>query len=126
MLKLSFCLLAAAIISSSLAVAQETSPTTANQNPQDSPVITRMMAYGKKQEGKVWRDEITDERLLRLFDLADTDKKGVIIKEQLLPAVAQFEAERSQRRSRVSAEVAPAVEEAADPLALAAARNWVS
>jgi hypothetical protein len=102
MRKLSFCLLMAAMAVSFIAVAQE-APPPADQKSQESALVTKMMGYGKKQKGKVSRDEVTDERLLRLFDLADTDKKGVITKEQLLPAVAKFEAEQSQRRSRANA-----------------------
>ncbi|HEX3152650.1 MAG TPA: hypothetical protein VHR66_31550 [Gemmataceae bacterium] len=46
-------------------------------------IVTRMMAFDKNKDGKLTRDEITDERLLRLFDRADTNKDGVVTKEEL-------------------------------------------
>jgi hypothetical protein len=45
--------------------------------------VTRMMTFDKNKDGKLSRDEITDERLLRLFDRADTNKDGVVTKEEL-------------------------------------------
>jgi uncharacterized membrane protein YgcG len=93
MLKLSFCLLAAVLSWNFVALAQVSAPPT-DQKPKDLPVVTKMMAYGKKQEGKVWREEVTDERLLRLFDLADTKKEGVVTKEQLVTAATKLEAEQ--------------------------------
>jgi Ca2+-binding EF-hand superfamily protein len=52
--------------------------------------VTRMMAFDKNKDGKLTRDEVTDERLLRLFDRADANKDGVVTKEEL---VALFEKE---------------------------------
>jgi len=45
--------------------------------------VDRMMAFDKNKDGKLTRDEITDERLLRLFDRADSNKDGVVTKEEL-------------------------------------------
>jgi hypothetical protein len=45
--------------------------------------VDRMMAFDKNKDGKLTRDEITDERLLRLFDRADTNKDGVVTREEL-------------------------------------------
>src|SRR3954452_2766751 len=45
--------------------------------------VARLMAFDKNMDGKLTRDEITDERLLRLFDRADTNKAGVVTKQQL-------------------------------------------
>jgi hypothetical protein len=42
--------------------------------------VKRMMAFDKNKDGKLTRDEITDKRLLRLFDRADTNKDGVVTK----------------------------------------------
>jgi hypothetical protein len=101
MLKLSFLLLVAEMAFGSVALAQVAAPP-ATQNEKDFPAVTKMMGYGKKQEGKVFRDEVTDERLLRLFDLADTEKAGVVTKEQLVVAATKLEAEQPQggRRGR--------------------------
>jgi hypothetical protein len=45
--------------------------------------VDRMMAFDKNKDGKLTRDEITDKRLLRLFDRADTNKDGVVTREEL-------------------------------------------
>jgi len=63
-----------------------------------SPIVTRMMAFDKNKDGKLTRDEITDPRLLRLFDLADTNKDGVVTKEELMAVAARLEAEGPQDR----------------------------
>src|SRR3954468_21208807 len=52
--------------------------------------VARMMAFDNNKDGKLTRDEITDERLLRLFDRADANKDGVVTKEEL---TALFEKE---------------------------------
>jgi hypothetical protein len=46
-------------------------------------MVDRMMAFDKNHDGKLTRDEITDERLLRLFDRADTNHDGIVTKEEL-------------------------------------------
>jgi hypothetical protein len=45
--------------------------------------VDRMMAFDKNKDGQLTRDEVTDERLLRLFDRADTNKDGVVTREEL-------------------------------------------
>src|SRR5207248_10144956 len=55
--------------------------------------VARMMAFDKNKDGKLTRDEITDERLLRPFDRADTNKDGVVTKEELTALAAQLAAE---------------------------------
>ncbi|HEY1378731.1 MAG TPA: hypothetical protein VGF55_18170 [Gemmataceae bacterium] len=52
--------------------------------------VARMMAFDKNKDGKLTRDEITDDRLLRLFDRADANKDGVATREEL---TALFERE---------------------------------
>jgi hypothetical protein len=54
-------------------------------------IVARMMAFDKNKDGKLTRDEITDERLQRLFDRADANKDGVVTLEEL-PALAAQEA----------------------------------
>ncbi len=39
-------------------------------------LVARMMAFDKDKDGKLTRSEVTDERLVRLFDRADADKTG--------------------------------------------------
>lgn len=52
--------------------------------------IARMLVFDTNKDGKLTRDEITDERLLRLFDRADANKDGTVTKEEL---TALFERE---------------------------------
>ena len=40
----------------------------------DAPIVVKMMEFNKKKDGKLTRDEVTDKRLLRIFDQADTNK----------------------------------------------------
>ncbi|MBV9125338.1 MAG: EF-hand domain-containing protein [Planctomycetes bacterium] len=55
-----------------------------------------MMAFDKNKDGKLTRDEITDPRLLRLFDRADANKDGVVTREELMALAAQLDKEYSQ------------------------------
>jgi len=52
--------------------------------------VKRMMAFDANKDGKLTRDEITDPRLLRLFDRADANHDGVVTPEEL---TALFERE---------------------------------
>jgi hypothetical protein len=47
-------------------------------------IVSRLMAYAKNKEGKLLREEVSDERLLRMFDRADVDKRGVVTREELV------------------------------------------
>ena len=42
----------------------------------DSSIVTRMMEFNKKKDGKLTKEEVTDPRLHRLFDQADINKDG--------------------------------------------------
>jgi EF hand len=59
----------------------------------DSPIVTKMMAFNKKNDGKLTKDEVTDPRLHRLFDQADANKDGVVTKEELMALAAKLEAD---------------------------------
>lgn len=54
-------------------------------------LVARMMAFDKNGDGKLTKDEITDERLLRLFERADANKDGIVTKEELETLAAQEE-----------------------------------
>jgi hypothetical protein len=56
-------------------------------------IVSRLMAFDKNMDGKLTRDEITDSRLLRLFDKADTNKDGVVTREQVVTLAKQMVAE---------------------------------
>jgi hypothetical protein len=60
------------------------SPSSVAENP-----VERMMAFDKNKDGKLTRDEITDKRLLRLFDRADANKDGVVTREELTALFAK-------------------------------------
>jgi hypothetical protein len=66
----------------------------------NAPLVVRMMAFDKKKDGKLTRDEVTDERLKRLFDQADTDKDGIVTKEELMALAAKLDAEQGERGGR--------------------------
>ncbi len=46
-------------------------------------LVTQMMAFDANKDGQLTRSEVTDERLLRLFDRADADKNGTVTKSEL-------------------------------------------
>src|SRR5437868_12439751 len=62
----------------------------------DSSIVTRMMAFNKKKDGKLTKEEVTDTRLHRLFDQADTNKDGVVTREELMALAAKMDAEFGQ------------------------------
>jgi hypothetical protein len=78
-------------------------PPAAKEDKANSPavksIVDRMMAFDKNNDGKLSKDEITDRRLLRLFDRADADKDGVVTKEEL-SALATKMAEETQAGGR--------------------------
>src|SRR5262249_11287653 len=59
----------------------------------DAPIVVKMMEFNKKKDGKLTRDEVTDKRLLRIFDQADTNKDGIVAKEELWALAARMEAD---------------------------------
>jgi hypothetical protein len=59
----------------------------------NAPIVVKMMAFNKKKDGKLTKDEVTDERLHRLFDQADTNKDGVVTKEELMALAAKLDTE---------------------------------
>src|SRR5437868_12531039 len=58
-----------------------------------SPIVVRILAFSKKKDGSVKREDVTDERLLRLFDQADTNKDGVVTKEELIALAEKLDAD---------------------------------
>jgi hypothetical protein len=63
-------------------------------------IVARMMAFDKNKDGKLTRDEITDTRLLRLFERADANQDGVVTKEELSTLAGRMvdEAASDERR----------------------------
>jgi hypothetical protein len=62
----------------------------------NSPLVTKMMAFNKKKDGKLTKDEVTDERLHRLFDMADANKDGVVTKEELIALAVKLDEENGR------------------------------
>jgi hypothetical protein len=62
----------------------------------DSSIVTRMMAFNKKKDGKLTKEEVTDTRLHRLFDQADANKDSVVTREELMALAAKMDAEFGQ------------------------------
>jgi hypothetical protein len=75
-------------------------PPAAQKDSSTSPIVVRMMAFDKNGDGLLTRDEITDERLLRLFDRADTNKDGIVTKDELTALAREMEAEMGQGGGR--------------------------
>ena len=46
-------------------------------------LVTRMMEFDQNKDGKLTRTEVTDDRLLRLFDRADADQDGIVTRAEL-------------------------------------------
>ena len=59
-------------------------PTEKSKPTAEPKLVTNMMAFDKNKDGELTRDEITDERLLKLFDRADKNKDGIVTKEELI------------------------------------------
>ncbi len=45
--------------------------------------VAKLMAFDKNHDGKLTKDEITDDRLLPLFERADADHDGVVTVKEL-------------------------------------------
>lgn len=60
----------------------------------DDDTINRMMEFDANKDGKLTRAEVTDERLIRLFDHADADKDGTVTRAELAALVAAEPARR--------------------------------
>ncbi len=58
-------------------------------------IVSQLMAFDKNKDGKLTRDEVTDERLQRLFDRADANKDGVVTKEELSALATKLAADES-------------------------------
>jgi EF hand len=65
-----------------------------NGGPTSDDTVTRMMAFDANKDGKLTREEVTDERLTRLFDRADADKDGTVTRAELTALVAAEPARR--------------------------------
>jgi hypothetical protein len=58
-----------------------------------SSIVTKMMAFNTTKDGKLTREQVTDPRLHRLFDLADANKDGIVTREELMALAAKMDQE---------------------------------
>jgi hypothetical protein len=59
----------------------------------NSSIVTKMMAFNTTKDGKLTKAQVTDRRLHRLFDEADTNKDGVVTREELMALAAKLDQE---------------------------------
>jgi hypothetical protein len=59
-----------------------------------------LLAFDKNGDGQLTIDEITDARLHRLFERADTNKDGIVTREELAALAKALEAEMGQGGGR--------------------------
>ena len=52
-------------------------------------LVSRLLAFDANQDGKLTKEEVTDERLQRLFARADADHDGVVTKQELTALAAR-------------------------------------
>jgi EF hand len=79
----------ALLIAASLATAQGPVRGEPREAGDGDDLVVRMMVFDKNKDGKLTMAEVTDERLHRLFGRADTDKDGVVTKEELSALAAK-------------------------------------
>ncbi len=63
--------------------------TTRSKKAATNSMVNRMMAFDANKDGKLTRDEVTDERLQRLFDRADADHDGTVTRKELTAMAAR-------------------------------------
>src|SRR4051812_8272022 len=56
-------------------------------------LVTYLMSFNKKKDGKLTKEELTDTRLHRLFDEADADKDGFVTEKELTTLVEKLAAQ---------------------------------
>jgi len=58
--------------------------------------VARASRFDKNKDGKLTRDEITDPRLLRLFDRADANHDGIVTPDELIALGKSLETEEGK------------------------------
>jgi hypothetical protein len=61
-------------------------------------LVDRMMVFDAGKDSQLTKTEVTDERLHRLFDEADSDKDGTVTKSELNVLLVNERAKRSTHR----------------------------
>ncbi len=60
-------------------------------------LVSRMLTFDKNKDGQLAREEITDSRLLRVFDRADANHDGVVTRDELTAWATKAAAEDAGR-----------------------------
>ncbi len=60
-------------------------------------MVDRLMLFDKNKDGKIEKDEMTDQRMQRLFERADANKDGVVTKEELTAFAVRVTSESGRR-----------------------------
>lgn len=82
------------ILAFPLAVATATCPASAQStDPANSTLVKHMLSFDKNGDGKLTKDEITDERFVRLFEQADANHDGTVTRDELTALAGKLEAE---------------------------------
>ena len=77
------CLTIATILAAATVATAQRAKSSANSAQGAEQFAERMLQFDANKDGKVTREELTDERLSLLFDRADEDKDGVLTKQEL-------------------------------------------
>ncbi len=51
-------------------------------------LVVKMLGFDKNKDGELTKEEVTDERLMKLFERADKNKDGKVTKDELIALVA--------------------------------------
>ena len=78
-------------VGASYVAAQRTGaePDAARKSPAADALVERMMSFDTNGDGKLAREEVTDDRLQRLFQRADSDGDGTVPKAELAALAAR-------------------------------------
>src|SRR4051794_34712537 len=77
-------MLCAIAVTSAIGRAQPTPGPMPTTNAANSTIVTRMMQFDRNADGKLSRDEITDNRFMALFEQADADHDGTVTRDELI------------------------------------------
>ena len=61
-------------------------------------IVARMMAFDKNKDGQLTKDEITDPRLMRVFERADANHDGIVTRDEMSALAKKMMAEMGSSR----------------------------
>ena len=84
-----FFVMATVIMSICIASAQPPGRRGGPPKPDPSSFVKRMMTFDANQDGQLSKEEVTDPRLIPLFERADENHDGIVTKEELITLYAK-------------------------------------